>query len=378
MAVINFARREIITKVVYYGARGAGTTATLRRLYLEADGEPVGGMIPFGPSDSGEMTLVFELIPKRITIPGFSVKLRLYSLPGGLSDPEHRAEILRDLDGVIFVADARPKNAENNLEALLDLDRWLKGSGLDLADLPVVFQVNHRDDPSALPIDEVVYDLNPYDHPVFGSSVPAGTGLREPLAALADQLAVRLRANLAGEPTSLHVHAIHRRKAATIEQVVDAHKRAIMIAKERPATGADEDTAPPWSRTHYDVLPISHVIDLAYQPPRLVGMRPVHVLATRIEHDQVMLDLVLDDAEGASPSRLRVNLRPPADETTPTLQHHSSPNPPSLPTDLTTGSTTNPTVPIARDDTSQALGYALLGAGAGLVAGLLAGFLLWA
>jgi len=379
MAVINFARREIIAKLVYYGARGAGTTATLRRLYLEAPGQPVGGMIPFGPQESGESTLVFEMVPARVTIPGFTLKLRLYSLPGGLSDPMHRAEILRDLDGVTFVADARPTNIEHNLEALLDLDRALKGLDLDLATMPVVFQVNHRDDPNSLPIDEVTYDLNPYGHPIFASSVPDGTGLQEPLRALAELIADRLRANLAGEKTSLHVHAIHRRVAATIEQVVEAHQRAIALAKERPTNSEiGDDSAVPWSRTHYEVLPIGHVIDLPYQPARLVGMRPVHVLATRIDKEQVSIDLILDDAEGASPSRLRVNLCPPNDETTPTLQHQSGPRVPVLPAEISSSGPTRPTMPIDPGDTSRVLGYALLGAGAGLVAGLLAGFLLWA
>jgi hypothetical protein len=379
MAVINFARREIIAKVLYYGPRGAGTTAILRRLYLETPGRPTGGLVPFGPSDGGESTLVFELAPEKTDLPGFDLRVRVYSLPGGLDDPPHRAEVIRDVDGVVFVADARRGRADPNLEALLELDRTLKALDLDLAKMPVVFAINHSDADDAAAADEVAYDLNPYGHPVFASSVKTGAGIREPLAGITGQIAALLRDNLAGRPTGLHVHAIHRREAAPIEQVVEAHQRAIEQARARDASRlADADGAPPWSRSHLDILPVGHTVRLAYLPAELTGMRPGHLLGARIEDEDVAIDLVLDDVEGASPTRLRVVLALPDDATTPAPHPELEVTPRPEPPGFSLVSTTQPTVEVTVADTGRTLGYALVGAGAGLTVGLLVGFLVWA
>lgn len=378
MAVINFARREIISRIVFYGPQGAGTTAAVRQLYLEAPGAPSGGLLPLFDQESCSDALIFELSPTRDAVPGFELRLRLYALPGSLQSRAHRAEILNEVDALAFVADGRPGRSEANLEALLDLDRALKDAELDLSNMPVAFLVNHSDSAEAMTADEVAYDLNPYGHPVFATDSESGAGLLEALDRLRADLATRLKANLEGQPTSLHVHAIHRRDAASIEQVVESHRRAVQLAaSEATATPPDPQAAPPWSRSHFDVLPVGLSVDVPYQPARLSGTRPVHVLSARIEGELICLDVVLDDLEGASPTRLRVNLVPPRDATTPTLPDHDIVEHARPDVELTSPIVTQTTVEVQVPDTARTLGYALLGSTAGLVAGLLVGFLMW-
>lgn len=375
MAIINFARREIIARIVYCGARGAGTTASVRKLYLAHTPDIAGGLLPFGPSGSSEMSQIFEYMPSGENVPGFTLRIRLYSLPGALDNLGHRAEVLRDVDGIVFVANARNDQADANLEALLDLDRHLKKSGQDLATLPMVFQINHTDSADALPLDDVAFDLNPYQHPVVIGSPVDGSGLVEVRDLIADRIAALLRDNLEGRPTSLQVHAIHRSEAATVEQVVEAHQRAVRLS-EAQATPAPVQRAAPWSRSGYDVLPMGLSVDVPYQPSDLLGMQPLQVLGTRIHGGKVVLDLVLGDHEGQNPTRLTVNLAPPQDSATPSSAVVAYSHQPTMETSPFDPSITQPLAPPG--DTWRSVGYGLLATVAGTIIGLLVGFLIWA
>ncbi len=382
MAVINFARREIITKIVYFGAPGAGATSNLRGLYARTDGDTQGPLLPFGPEDHAERTLFFEVRPRGVELPGFALRVRLYSLPGGLEEPSHRLEVCRELDAAVFVADARPGRNDTNIEALLDLDRLLKDLDLELSSLPMVFQVNHTDQPAALPTEQVVYDLNPYGHPVVPATASDGQGVLETLEHVLGMLTERIRDNLAGRPTQLQVHAIHRQEALTPKQIVTAHERAIHLAQaEKP--GPETSTAPAtWSRSRYDILPAGPSVEVPYQPPELVGMRPIHVLDTRVDRDRVKIDLVMDDQEGAHPTRLRVMLVPPGREATPTAPQHPTGTVPAQRPRPESTATLPERIEIvsarAAADSHAEVWYGVAGAVGGIIAGLLLGFLIWA
>lgn len=385
MAVINFARREIITRIVYFGAPGAGTTSNVRYLHEKGRWRTSSPLLKFGPED-GEQTHFFELVPEDAEVPGFAVKARLYALPGGLADRAHREEVLRDTDAVVLVADARPGRGEANIDALLDLDRLLKDLEVELSTLPMVFQVNHTDHDQAEDARQVVYDLNPYGHPTVPARADEGVGVEETLSTLLDAIASRVRDNLAGQPTSLQVHAIHRREAMGPEAIVEAHVRAIDLARAEAQEVASRATATPWTRSSYDILPTGLSVEVPYRPPELAGMRPVHILDTRLDRERVQVDLVLDDDEGSHPTRLRVTLVPPAQAmATPAAA-------------MPDGTPTNPdgTVPAVsqRDEITSNLpdrielvqpapdhrpvvAYGIAAAIAGIVAGLLLGFLIW-
>jgi signal recognition particle receptor subunit beta len=373
MAVINFARREIIIKIVYFGAPGAGTSSNVRALFQDTPGRPLGPLIPFGPKTESEQTLFYEMEPEA-TIPGFTLRVRLYAQPGALTDRTHRTEILRDLDGVVFVADARPGRTEANLDALLDLDGLVKELGLDLGRLPTVFQVNHVDHPEALQPEVVAYDLNPYHNPLFAAHAKEGVNVKECLGALLDQVLTRLRANLAGQQAALHVHAIHQRDPMTAEQVVESHERAIRLQRESLQQEAAREITP-WSRSAFDILPAGPTVQVPYQPPELVGMRPVHALGVRIDRDTVTVDLVMNDGEGAHPTRLSVVLVPPTDATTP-AQNGTVPAVPAR-DEVTANLPDRIEVVRSTEDPRSGLWYGIGGLAAGLITGILVGFLIW-
>ena len=318
--------------------------------------------------------MFFEVIPDGLDLPGFALRLRLYSLPGGLADRFHQDEVLSDVDAIVFIADARPGCGETNIEALLDLDRLLKDLDTELAELPMVFQVNHTDHPEAVDLQEVVYDLNPYAHPVVPAQANEGKGVTETLTTVLDGVVRRVTRNLAGQPSSLQVHAIHRKEAMSPDQVVEAHERAIRLARSESQTDVPDQA--PWSRSHYDILPTGLTVELPYQPPQLAGMRPVHILDTRIDQERVQVDLVMDEGEGAHPTRLRVVMVPPTHATTPT----GTGTIPAVPEreEITAAIPDRIEIVKGEPDNRPTLWYGVAGIVGGAIVGLLLGFLIWA
>ncbi len=85
MATIDFGNREITAKLVYFGATGAGSNTNVRQLHRLVPTTSRSRLHKFGPGDSAERSFYFDYrLPESERINGFDLRLRLYSLPGGL------------------------------------------------------------------------------------------------------------------------------------------------------------------------------------------------------------------------------------------------------------------------------------------------------
>src|SRR2546427_12082646 len=104
-----------------------------------------------------------------------------------------RKLILKGVDGVVFVADSQAARMEANLESLRNLDLNLKEQGYDLRAVPYVLQLNKRDLPSALPIEEMKRQLVRKGEPVFEAVASKGTGVFETLKTIAKMVLLELR-----------------------------------------------------------------------------------------------------------------------------------------------------------------------------------------
>jgi signal recognition particle receptor subunit beta len=85
------------------------------------------------------------------------------------------------VDGVIFVADSQEERMDANFEALENLNENLKEHGYDFMKVPYVLQLNKRDLPSALPVEELKKALVKKNEPVFEAVAFQGTGVFETL-----------------------------------------------------------------------------------------------------------------------------------------------------------------------------------------------------
>ena len=114
-------------------------------------------------------------------------------MPGQVFYDASRKLILRGVDGVVFVADSQEERLDANLESISNLDLNLKENGFDLAKIPYVLQLNKRDLPNAMPVEQLTKLLAVKGEPVFEAVAPRGEGVLDTLKAVARQVLVELR-----------------------------------------------------------------------------------------------------------------------------------------------------------------------------------------
>jgi hypothetical protein len=104
-------------------------------------------------------------------------KFQLYTVPGQVYYNATRKLVLRGADGVIFVADSNADKMKENIESIDNLVANLKEHGIDIADIPLVFQWNKRDLPNAVAVEELQKNLNRWNAPAFTAVAIKGEGV---------------------------------------------------------------------------------------------------------------------------------------------------------------------------------------------------------
>ena len=192
MSFINFAAREINCKIVYYGAGLGGKTTNLQYIFDKTNEKQKGKMISLATET--DRTLFFDFLPLDLgTVRGFKTRFHLYTVPGQVFYDASRKLILRGVDGVVFVADSQEERMDANVEAIDNLADNLKEHGYDFGKIPYVLQLNKRDMPTALPVDDLKKQLVRRGEPTFEAVAPVGTGVFETLKEVARQVLVELK-----------------------------------------------------------------------------------------------------------------------------------------------------------------------------------------
>ncbi len=180
MSFINFAAREINCKIVYYGAGLGGKTTNLQWIFDQTLGKAGGKMISLATET--DRTLFFDFLPLDLgTVRGFKTRFHLYTVPGQVFYDASRKLILRGVDGIIFVADSQEERMDANYEALENLQENLKDHNYDLMKVPYILQLNKRDLPSALPVEDLKKALLKKGEPVVEAVAYKGVGVFETL-----------------------------------------------------------------------------------------------------------------------------------------------------------------------------------------------------
>jgi signal recognition particle receptor subunit beta len=195
MSLVNFAAREITCKIVYYGPGRSGKTTNLQYIFGRVPEPRRGRMVSL--ATHGDRTLFFDFLPLDLgSISGFQTRFQLYTVPGQSYYNATRRLVLQGADGVVFVADSQARRFEENLESLQNLHENLLGQGVDVRQLPVVFQYNKQDLPSELVLDRPALDdaLNFRGVPSFGADALHGAGVFETLKGVSELVLRRLSA----------------------------------------------------------------------------------------------------------------------------------------------------------------------------------------
>src|SRR5262249_34162135 len=101
--------------------------------------------------------------------------------PGQVFYNATRKLVLKGVDGVVFVADSQVSMLDSNVESLKNLEVNMAELGVNLGDVPVVFQYNKRDIRNIHPVDKLNQVLNPKASPFFEAAALHGIGVFETL-----------------------------------------------------------------------------------------------------------------------------------------------------------------------------------------------------
>lgn len=192
MTFINYASREINCKVVYYGPGLCGKTTNLQHIYDSTAQTSKGKLISLATET--DRTLFFDFMPLELgTVRGFKTRFHLYTVPGQVFYDASRKLILKGVDGVVFVADSQEERMDANIESLYNLEENLKANGYDLTKIPYVLQLNKRDLPNVVPVEDLVAELRRNGEPVHEAVASIGTGVFDTLKSVAKQVLAELR-----------------------------------------------------------------------------------------------------------------------------------------------------------------------------------------
>jgi signal recognition particle receptor subunit beta len=174
-----------------------GKTTNLQYIYDTTAPQAKGKLISLATET--DRTLFFDFLPLELgTVRGFKTRFHLYTVPGQVFYDASRKLILKGVDGVVFVADSQVERMDANIESLWNLENNLKAQGYDLMKIPYVLQLNKRDLPNVVSMDELKKELMRKGEPVYEAVAYKGVGVFDTLKAVAKQVLVELKKGSGG------------------------------------------------------------------------------------------------------------------------------------------------------------------------------------
>lgn len=186
MAFINYSKREIQLKIVYYGCALCGKTTNLINLHSGITSTQKGELVSL--ATDADRTLFFDFLSLNTqTLPGFDTRFQLYTVPGQPVYNATRQLVLKGVDGIVFVVDSHWDKMEENVESFANLQQNLIENHLSLAQIPYVLQYNKRDIENPAPEHYLEFTFNNRATKVlsFMASAVSGEGVLDTLNGIA-------------------------------------------------------------------------------------------------------------------------------------------------------------------------------------------------
>ena len=187
---INWTKKEMIMKIVYFGPSLGGKTSSLRYIHTHLAPEIKGRFVSINTME--DRTLFFDFFDLSLTarLGKGRIKMRfeLYTVPGQVRYEETRRAVMKGADGVVFVADSQKNKMPDNLFSRADLDEILVMHNQDPQEFPVVLQYNKRDLANLLSVEEMSTALNPRKNPEFLTVATSGQQIMEALKGITGEV----------------------------------------------------------------------------------------------------------------------------------------------------------------------------------------------
>lgn len=180
---INWHRRELNLKIVYYGPALSGKTTNLEKIYARVNPRHRSEMVSLKTNE--DRTLFFDFVQLEMgKIGGLTPKINLYTVPGQTYYEASRRLILRGVDGIVFVADSAEGSGDRNIQTWEIMLDHLEYYNLKLKGFPLVLQCNKQDLPNAFSTTILSELLHVDGIPVFPSIAIRGEGVFDTLKAI--------------------------------------------------------------------------------------------------------------------------------------------------------------------------------------------------
>jgi signal recognition particle receptor subunit beta len=187
MPMVNYAAREIVCKIVYYGPARGGKTTNLQWVHRSLPMNQRTDLVSLATEN--DRTLFFDFLPLDLgEISGFRTRFQLYTVPGQVYYSATRRLVLRGTDGVVFIADSSPHRQRDNLESLRGLHEDLLENDFDIREVPLVLQYNKQDLAGARRVEEIDDELNFRSVPAHGAAAVRGEGVLPTLRSMSEMV----------------------------------------------------------------------------------------------------------------------------------------------------------------------------------------------
>ncbi|RBP37304.1 hypothetical protein DES53_11442 [Roseimicrobium gellanilyticum] len=192
MAVIHEDRRTVSFKIVYCGTPIGGKTTNLQHIHKCLDPASRGELVSL--STAADRTLFFDFLAVEAPIMnGYTAKFQLYTVPGQVVYNATYQLVMRQADGLVFVADSQLDRMADNLKSWEIFHANLRGNEQSLDRIPLVLQYNKRDLPNAAPVEYLDYLLNNGQrrHYSFEANAARGHNVLSTLNAISHEVLTR-------------------------------------------------------------------------------------------------------------------------------------------------------------------------------------------
>jgi mutual gliding-motility protein MglA len=150
--IMNYKKKEISLKIVYYGCALSGKTTSLKSLFHGFD---KGDKLISIETTTGR-TLFFDFGTLQIKGGEWTVKILLYSATGQDFYASTRPATLSGADGIIFLVDSQKEYFLDNVASWKELNNYYSGH---LSKIPVIICLNKQDLPDLVEMDHVIDEL---------------------------------------------------------------------------------------------------------------------------------------------------------------------------------------------------------------------------
>jgi signal recognition particle receptor subunit beta len=175
MAAIFHDTRTVSFKIVYCGTPMGGKTTNLQHVHKCLDPSTRSDLISV--NTAADRTLFFDFLAVDApAMNGYRTRFNLYTVPGQVVYNATYQLVLRQADGVVFVADSQMDRQRENVQAWQNFEANLRLNGQSIEHIPIVLQHNKRDAASAAPVEYMEYLLNSGPRRYYSYEAAAASG----------------------------------------------------------------------------------------------------------------------------------------------------------------------------------------------------------